>query len=119
MANIYGVPGIDVQQLAQMRSNGDQFVLMDVREVQELNLANLGDGVKVVPLSYIAQRYEQALPEEIRDNKAGKIVVMCHTGVRSAQVTQWMRSNGYDNVWNLDGGIEAYAVEVDRSVGRY
>ncbi|NCF67913.1 MAG: rhodanese-related sulfurtransferase, partial [Chloroflexi bacterium] len=36
-----------------------------------------------------------------------------------AQVTQWMRSNGYDNVWNLDGGIEAYAVEVDRSVGRY
>ena len=119
MANIYGVPGIDVKQLAEMRANGDDFVLLDVREVQELAQANLGDGVTVVPLSLIAQQYEGALPEAIRNDRSRKIVVMCHTGVRSAQVTQWLRGNSYSDVWNLDGGIEAYAVEVDGTVGRY
>ena len=119
MANSYGVPGITVKQLAEMRANGDGFVLLDVREVQELAQANLGDGVTVLPLSQIAQQYEQAFPQAMRNDKSTKIVVMCHTGVRSAQVTQWMRGNGYSDVWNLDGGIDAYAVEIDRAVGRY
>jgi len=119
MANLYGVPGIDVRKLADMRANGEAFVLMDVREAQELQQANLGDGVTLVPLSEIAQQYEDALPEAVRKNKTVKVVVMCHTGVRSAQVTGWMRGNGYSDVWNLDGGIEAYAVEIDGTVGRY
>jgi rhodanese-related sulfurtransferase len=119
MANVYGVPGIKVKQLAEMRANGEEFVLMDVREAQELQQANLGDGVTLVPLSLIAQQYEEALPDEVRKNKAAKVVVMCHTGVRSAQVTGWMRTNGHSDVWNLDGGIDAYAVEIDGTVGRY
>lgn len=119
MANIYGVPGITVKQLAEMRANGEEFVLLDVRELQELAQANLGDGVTVVPLSLIAQHYEGALPEAIRNDRSVKIVVMCHTGVRSAQVTQWLRGNSYSDVWNLDGGIEQYALEVDGTVGRY
>lgn len=119
MANHLGVPGISVQEFAERRSNGDLFILLDVRETHELAKANLGESVTIVPLSVIAQQYEAALPDAIRNNRDSEIVVMCHHGIRSAQVTGWMRDNQYSNVWNLDGGIEAYATEVDPSVGRY
>lgn len=119
MSNPMNVPGITVQTLAQKRAEGHDFVLMDVREERELMLADLGDGVTVVPMSQLSYEQEAALPDEVRDNKECEIVVMCHTGNRSSQVAAWLRGNGYSNVWNLDGGIEAYAVEVDPSVGRY
>ena len=119
MANHLGVPGISVQKLSVKRSNNDVFILLDVREFHELVSANLGEKVMAVPLSLIAQRFEDALPDEIRKNKKSEIVVMCHHGIRSAQVTAWMHNIGYHNVWNVDGGIEAYAVEIDSSIGRY
>ena len=119
MANHLGVPGISGKQLAAKRSNGDLFILLDVREMHELLSANLGEMVTAVPLSLIAQQYEEAFPNEIQNNKDAEIIVMCHHGIRSAQVTAWMRESGYANVWNLDGGIEAYAVEVDSTVGQY
>jgi rhodanese-related sulfurtransferase len=119
MANHLNVPGISVQHLDKKLSNGDEFILLDVREVHELLSANLGKRVTAVPLSLIAQQYEEALPDEIQNKKDAEIVVMCHHGIRSAQVTAWMRNAGYANVWNLDGGIEAYAVEVNPIVGRY
>lgn len=119
MANYLGVPGISVRQLAAKRSNGDLFTLLDVRELHEFDSASMGENVTAVPLSLIAQQYEEALPDEIRNNKDTEIVVMCHHGIRSAQVTEWMRENGYGNVWNLDGGIDAYAIEIDPTIGRY
>jgi len=119
MANHLGVPGISVQQLADRRSKGELFMLLDVREAHELARASLSDEVVAVPLSLIAQKYEDALPDEIRNNKDSEIVVMCHHGIRSAQVTAWLRENGYGNCWNLDGGIESYATEIDQTVGRY
>ncbi len=119
MANHLGVPGISVEQLAGKLSNGDVFVLLDVREEHELAIANLGDRVTAVPLSLITQQYENALPDEIRENKDAEIIVLCHHGIRSAQVTAWMESTGYTNTWNLDGGIDAYAMQIDPIVGRY
>lgn len=119
MANHLGVPGISVYELALKRSSGEEFVLLDVREIHELAKANLGDHVTSMPLSMIAQQYDNALPDVIRENKDSEIIVMCHHGIRSAQVVAWMQDNQFQNVWNLDGGIEAYASEVDRSVGRY
>jgi rhodanese-related sulfurtransferase len=119
VANHLGVPGITVKELADKRSRGGAFILLDVRESHEIPLANLGDKVTAVPLSLIAQLYEQALPVEIQNNKNSEIVVMCHHGIRSAQVAAWMRANQYVNVWNLDGGIDAYAAEIDPTVGRY
>ena len=44
---------------------------------------------------------------------------MCHTGVRSAQVTAWLRHNGWNNTVSLAGGIAAYAKRIDASVGKY
>lgn len=119
MSNPFGVPGIDVQQLAAKRANGDEFILLDVREPIELRYANLGDGVVHLPLSRLAQEQLDALPADVRADKTAEIIVMCHHGNRSAQVTAWLRHQGWNNVYNLDGGIEAYALEVDPGVGRY
>ena len=117
--NPYGVPGLSVQEVAQKLKNGDDFILLDVREPNELLYANLGEGVLTAPLSELAQQGPEALPKEVLANKEAEIVVMCHHGSRSAQVTAWLGQQGWRNVLNMDGGIEAYAIAVDPSLGRY
>lgn len=119
MTNQLGVTGISVHEFARKRANGEQMTILDVREFHELAKANLGQDVVVVPLSTIARRQEEALPGSLLENKKAKIIVMCHHGIRSAQVVAWMQDNQFQNVWNLDGGIEAYAVEIDAMIGRY
>jgi rhodanese-related sulfurtransferase len=47
------------------------------------------------------------------------MVVFCHTGVRSGMVTQWLRQQGFDRAWNLQGGIDAWARTVDPTLRRY
>jgi len=117
--NPFGVPGISPQDLAQKRDSGDAFFLLDVREPYELSYAQLGDGVTLLPLSELARHQLEALPPEIANDKDAEIVVLCHHGNRSAQVTAWLLHHGWQHVWNADGGIEAYAVEVDPTIGRY
>ena len=114
-----GVPGITVQEVAEKRARGDQFILLDVREPVELHYAGLGDGVTVVPLSRLAEYQQAALPEAITADRDAEIVVICHHGNRSAQVTYWLRQQGWTNVYNMEGGIDAYAALVDPSVGQY
>lgn len=117
MPNPYGVPEISVQTLAEKRANDEEFILLDVREPHELQFAEL-DDILLLPLSLLAEQKLNAIPEEMED-KDQEIVVMCHTGRRSAQVTAWLLQQGWTNVSNLDGGIEAYALEIDPDVGRY
>ena len=117
--NPYGVPGLSVQEVAQKRKNGDEFLLLDVREPNELLLVNLGQAVLTAPLSQLARQGPEALPENILTNKEAEIVVVCHHGNRSAQVTAWLRQQGWTNVFNMDGGVEAYAIAVDPTIGRY
>lgn len=113
------IPETTVQALAERLKTDKSFVLLDVREPWEIELAHLTDRrVIVLPMSQIAQQYLQAFPPEMRDPQT-RIVVMCHHGVRSANVTAWMRSNGWNNVVSLAGGIAAYAEQVDASIGFY
>lgn len=119
MPNPFGVPELSPTNVAAKREGGDNFILLDVREPVELERANLGDGVTHVPLSRLAAEREAALPEEMRKKQTTEIVVMCHHGVRSAQVAAWLLSQGWQDVWNLAGGIDAYAREVDPSIGFY
>ncbi|MFO7586140.1 MAG: rhodanese-like domain-containing protein [Anaerolineales bacterium] len=110
---------ISVQELAEKLKGQDVFYLLDVRETWELDLASLDNPRLVaVPMSQMAHAREDAFPLELRDHEA-EIVVMCHHGVRSLQVTQWMRSLGWNHVLSLAGGIEAYANQIDPSVGLY
>jgi rhodanese-related sulfurtransferase len=112
------IPEITPTELARKRASGEAFVLLDVREPVELHYANLGEGVVLAPLSRLATEQLAALPVVAQD-KAAEIVVMCHHGVRSAQVVAWLRQQGWTNVWNLAGGIDAYAHDVDPTVGVY
>ncbi len=118
MTNVYGVPELTVIEVASLRKASEPVALLDVREAMELKLANLGEGVIWVPLSKMAAERLESLPEELADRDQ-KIVVFCHTGVRSAQVAAWLRGEGWNNVFSMSGGIEAYALRVDPSVGRY
>ncbi len=118
-ANRYALPQIQVQALSEKIANGETLVLLDVREPEELLYAKLPDEwVTPLPLSKLARELLDGLPASIQ-NKETEIVVMCHTGQRSAQVTTWLRQNGWTNVYNLAGGIEAYARLIDPSVGFY
>ena len=119
MPNPYGAPEITVQEVAEKREAGENFVLIDCREAHELNYANLGADIVLVPLSQLAALQLEALPESVRDDKEAEIVVFCHTGNRSGQVTNWLRHQGWNNTHSMAGGIEAYARQIDPDVGFY
>ena len=119
MPNIYGVPEISVTELARRRTSGDPFVWLDVREPNERMSAIITDErICLIPMSRLASRRVNALPEAAKDQEA-EIVVMCHHGIRSAQVVAWLLDEGWTNVFNMDGGIAAWAKEVDSTVGAY
>lgn len=113
------VPEISVKELAKKLEQGERFTLLDVREEWEIELAGIRDArVLVLPMSVLARQLKDAFPESLREPGV-EIVVMCHHGVRSANVTAWMRRNGWQNVFSLAGGIAEYAAQVDASVGFY
>lgn len=119
MPNAYGVVEISVNELAKKREAGDEFVLLDVREPHEFEVANLGAGVETAPLSRLAREGLTALPESVSGDVSAEIIIMCHHGGRSAQVTKWLADQGWTNVINLDGGIHAYSLMIDPNIPTY
>jgi rhodanese-related sulfurtransferase len=110
---------ISVRDLDGKLHGEDEFILLDVREKWELSYAHLTDRrVHHLPMSIISQDLLEAFPAELR-SPATDIVVICHHGVRSANVATWMMQNGWTKVSSLAGGIDAFAVEIDPSVGMY
>lgn len=89
----------------------DEVVLLDVREPAELELAQV-DGAIHVPMSQVPARLQ-----ELDSSKT--IAVMCHAGGRSLRVAAFLLANGYDRVFNIKGGIDAWSREVDSSIPRY
>ena len=119
MPNPFGVPEISVTDLAVRRAQDDAFIWLDVREPHEHAAVGIKDErIVLAPLSQLASQQLDALPEAAKDHDA-EIVVMCHHGVRSAQVVAWLSQQGWTNVINLAGGIDAWASEVDPSIGTY
>ena len=113
------IPEITVEELSQKMKTQDKFVLLDVRELFELEQAKLvDDRLEVVPMSRLAREGVNALSDAAL-NQEGTLYVLCHHGSRSAQVTGWLTAQGWKNVFSVRGGIDAYAHKVDRSVGFY
>ncbi|GAC1300579.1 MAG: rhodanese-like domain-containing protein [Vulcanimicrobiaceae bacterium] len=102
---------ISVAELKRLHDAGRAFVLLDVREDDELALARIV-WAKHVPMDAVPER----LTELPRD---GNIVVMCHGGVRSERVARYLRHAGFTSVANLAGGIDAWSHEIDPSVPLY
>ncbi len=112
-------PEITVTQLSEKLKSDDAFILLDVRELHELDYAKLTDNrLEVTPMSRLAQEGPKALSESAQSQDA-TIYVMCHHGSRSMQVTAWLAQQGWKNVFNVRGGIDEYARTVDQSVGFY
>ena len=104
-------------QLKARLDNGEPLQLVDVREAMELELARLKQPVIHLPLSE-SERWIGSLREQL--NPEGDVVVLCHAGVRSWQFACWlMEAQGYEQVLNLQGGIDAWSVSADPSVPRY
>jgi rhodanese-related sulfurtransferase len=98
-------------ELAARLARGDTPILLDVREPWEHAIAALPGSV-LVPLGSLQQR-TGALDAQ------AEYVVYCHHGGRSAMAAQWLRSQGFARVANLEGGIDAWSLEVDATVPRY
>jgi rhodanese-related sulfurtransferase len=110
------IPQITVEQLHQrMQESPEGLQLVDVREKQEIDLARL-EGFENLPLSQLAEWSEQI---STRFEPDAETLVLCHHGVRSAQMCKWLMSQGFTNVKNITGGIEAYSLLVDSSIPRY
>ncbi len=119
MPNPFGAPERTVQEVAQMLQDNPDFLLLDVREPHEHALVRLKDSrVQLVPLSRLAAQQTAALPPAAQSPDAA-IVVLCHHGVRSAQVTAWLRQQGWTQSFSMAGGIDAWAREIDPSIGTY
>jgi rhodanese-related sulfurtransferase len=106
---------ITVSEFAQRLTQADQPQLIDVREPFELELAALPD-FQNLPLS----QFETWSPRIAVDfDPHAETYVLCHHGVRSAQMCQWLQQNGFTHVINIQGGIDAFARRVDRSLPLY
>jgi rhodanese-related sulfurtransferase len=112
-------PEITVTELSEKLKSDEKFILLDVREPDELTYAKITDPrLEVTPMSQLAQQGPNALSEAVRAQDV-PVYVLCHHGSRSVQVTMWLMQQGYKNVVNIRGGIDEYARQVDRSVGMY
>jgi rhodanese-related sulfurtransferase len=90
---------------------------MDVREDAELELAQLAHPVVHLPLSRSSD-WIGSLPQLLDRDRP--VAVLCHAGVRSWHLGCWLiQEHGYGAVWNVQGGIDAWSVEVDPGVPRY
>lgn len=102
---------IGVTDLERMLKSDDPPMLLDVREPWEHSLCAI-EGSVLIPLGTLPQRSGE-LPAD-KD-----IVVVCHHGGRSAQATMWLRSKGFARTINLDGGIDAWARQIDPNMKVY
>lgn len=114
------LPEITPQQLAEWLNARPELKVLDVREPYEFPRAKLNDErVVYAPLSDLARKSLEGLPDNVKTDKAAPLVVICHHGNRSAQVTAWLLTQGWESVYNLAGGIDAYARQVDPAIGTY
>jgi len=105
------VKEITVQELESLRDQREAYQLIDVREPYEYEIANL-EGL-LIPLSEVQEKVDQIASDK-------KVVIHCRSGARSAQAIRDLeKAFGFTNLYNLKGGILAYADEIDNSLAKY
>jgi len=104
------VKQITPRELQQRLDNGS-VKLIDVREQNEWDYCRI-DGAELIPVQQIASA-------DIDAEKSDQIVCYCHTGQRSNFAVQVLQKQGFENVYNLAGGINAYSDDVDPDIPKY
>jgi rhodanese-related sulfurtransferase len=103
---------ITPEQLKKLREQKSDFTLLDVREPWEYQTAKI-EGATLMPVGDVPSRAHQELDPDKH------IVAYCHHGVRSMNVTAWLRQQGFEKAQSLAGGIDRWAREIDPTVPKY
>ncbi len=106
---------ISVTELANCMAAEKKIQMIDVREPEELAIASLPNFASL-PLSQFAEWSTQIATQL---DPHAETIVICHHGIRSAQMCQWLTQQGFTDVSNVVGGVEEYAVTIDSAVPRY
>ena len=102
---------ITVKELKNKFDNNDDFMLLDVRNIQEVLFSKINGSIHI-PMNEIMSRIN-----ELDSNK--EIIIQCKSGKRSARVCEYLMTQNFKNVKNLTGGIIAWADEIDSSIQVY
>lgn len=102
---------IQPEELKRMRDAGEEFTLLDCREPWEYQAAHI-EGSTHIPMQEIPARVQELDPDD-------RVIVICHHGVRSMNVTAWLRQQGYDKAQSVAGGIDRWSRIVDPKVPIY
>jgi molybdopterin/thiamine biosynthesis adenylyltransferase/rhodanese-related sulfurtransferase len=106
-----GVPVISVRELKAKMDRNEAFTLIDVREPYEHEAARI-EGARLIPLGELESQIED-LPRQ------GMLILQCHSGGRSEHAVRLLQQAGFNNAVNLEGGIDAWSVQIDPNVPRY
>ncbi|MEM8717162.1 MAG: rhodanese-like domain-containing protein [Cyanobacteria bacterium P01_A01_bin.3] len=119
VSSMQGLPTIsatELQTLLEASADGE-IQLIDVREPRELAIANLNHlGFQNYPLGSYEQ-WESSIIDELKPGVP--TYVLCHHGIRSAQMTAWLLNQGFTDVTNISGGIDAWSNQVDAAIPQY
>jgi rhodanese-related sulfurtransferase len=102
---------ITPQEVQQRQERNEDLTILDVREPWERQAASIAPSQHIA-MADIPSRLQELDPEQ-------HIVVICHHGVRSLTVTDWLRKQGFDKVQSMSGGIDRWSLEIDPKVSRY
>lgn len=102
---------INASEAVILRNKNKDAVFLDVREHSELAICRI-EGALHIPMGEVPERHE-ALPRD------APLIVLCHHGMRSLNVVQYLETKGFHNAINLAGGIHAWAVDVDLEMKQY
>lgn len=102
---------ISARELSRRLRDDEDILLLDVREPEEHDIAVIENSL-LMPMRLVPQRINELDPDQ-------HTVVICHHGMRSAQVVDFLQNAGFKKVQNLSGGIDAWTVEVDSTLIQY
>jgi sulfur-carrier protein adenylyltransferase/sulfurtransferase len=102
---------ITVREFKEMQDNGEEYQLIDVREPYEFDIANLCG--ELIPQGNIPDNIDKISRDK-------KVVIHCRSGARSGRIVQYLeQQHGFENLYNLKGGILAWSAEIDPGVPQY
>jgi rhodanese-related sulfurtransferase len=102
------------EEVKRWLDSGQPVALVDVREPFEHAVARI-EGADLIPMNTIPGHLDELREKAARE----RVIVICHHGVRSLNVVNWLRQQGLENCWSMSGGIDLWSLSIDPAVPRY
>lgn len=105
------IEDISPAEFVRRRTTDDRWQMIDVREPWEVAISSIEFAV-LMPMGNVPERMAEL-------DRHRPLAVMCHSGVRSRRVAEFLLTEGFQNLVNIAGGIDAWSVEIDETMARY